>query len=97
MTALNSVTLEGVYAWVRTNGMIPVSGLFRRMIRLVHDLSTKAGKKVDLQLFGEETEVDRTVIETITDPLVHLLRNALDHGLESPVDRSKAGNRKRGP
>lgn len=67
--------------------MIPVSGLFRRMIRLVHDISVKAGKKVDLQLIGEETEMDKTVIETITDPLVHLLRNSLDHGLETPAER----------
>lgn len=67
--------------------MIPVSGLFRRMIRLVHDISVKAGKKVDLVLVGEETEIDKTVIETITDPLVHLLRNSLDHGLEPPDER----------
>jgi two-component system chemotaxis sensor kinase CheA len=76
--------------------MIPVSGLFRRMIRLVHDLSSKAGKKVDLQLLGEETEVDKTVIETITDPLVHLLRNSLDHGLETPAVREKAGKPEKG-
>ncbi len=71
--------------------MIPVSGLFRRMIRLVHDISVKAGKKVDLELIGEETEIDKTVIETITDPLVHLLRNSLDHGLEPPDERIAAG------
>ncbi len=71
--------------------MIPVSGLFRRMIRLVHDLSNKTGKKVDLELEGEETEVDKTVIEQISDPLVHLLRNSLDHGLESPEERQAAG------
>ncbi|MDR1728576.1 MAG: chemotaxis protein CheA [Acidobacteriota bacterium] len=71
--------------------MIPVSGLFKKMIRLVHDLSVKSGKKVDLQLSGEETEVDKTVVETITDPLVHLLRNSLDHGLETPDERVKSG------
>jgi two-component system chemotaxis sensor kinase CheA len=71
--------------------MIPVSGLFRRMIRLVHDLSVKSGKKVDLQLTGESTEVDKTVIETITDPLVHILRNSMDHGLEPPEERLAAG------
>ena len=71
--------------------MIPVSGLFRKMIRLVHDLSSKSGKKVDLQLVGEETELDKTVIETITDPLVHILRNSLDHGLEPPEERLAAG------
>ncbi|BCA79101.1 chemotaxis protein CheA [Desulfuromonas sp. AOP6] len=76
--------------------MIPVSGLFRRMIRLVHDLSVKSGKKVELKLFGEETEVDKTVIETITDPLVHLLRNSLDHGLEPPEERRAAGKVEKG-
>nr|WP_320113773.1 chemotaxis protein CheA [uncultured Desulfuromonas sp.] len=70
--------------------MIPVSGLFRRMIRLVHDLSVKSGKKVDLRLSGESTEVDKTVIETITDPLVHILRNSMDHGLEPPDERIAA-------
>ncbi|MDY0212640.1 MAG: chemotaxis protein CheA [Desulfuromonadaceae bacterium] len=76
--------------------MIPVSGLFRRMIRLVHDISAKAGKKVDLKLFGEGTEVDKTVIETITDPLVHLLRNSMDHGLEPPKERVAAGKNETG-
>lgn len=76
--------------------MIPVSGLFRRMIRLVHDLSAKAGKKVELKLFGEGTEVDKTVIETITDPLVHLLRNSMDHGLEPPEERLAAGKNETG-
>jgi len=76
--------------------MVPVSGLFRRMIRLVHDLSAKAGKKVELKLFGEGTEVDKTVIETITDPLVHLLRNSMDHGLEPPEERLAAGKSETG-
>jgi two-component system chemotaxis sensor kinase CheA len=76
--------------------MVPVSGLFRRMIRLVHDLSMKSGKKVELVLAGEETELDKTVIETITDPLVHLLRNSLDHGLEPPEERLAAGKPAKG-
>ena len=76
--------------------MIPVSGLFRRMIRLVHDISVKAGKKVELELIGEETEIDKTVIETITDPLVHLLRNSLDHGLETPDERLANGKSEKG-
>ncbi|WP_225911562.1 chemotaxis protein CheA [Desulfuromonas versatilis] len=76
--------------------MIPVSGLFRRMIRLVHDLAVKSGKKVELKLSGEETELDKTVIETITDPLVHLLRNAMDHGLEPPEERRAAGKPEKG-
>lgn len=76
--------------------MIPISGLFRRMIRLVHDLANKSGKKIELKLLGEETEVDKTVIETITDPLVHLLRNSMDHGLETPDERRAAGKSEKG-
>lgn len=76
--------------------MIPVSGLFRRMLRLVHDLSGKAGKKVSLELIGESTEVDKTVIEKITDPLVHLIRNSVDHGLEAPAERLAAGKKETG-
>ncbi len=71
--------------------MIPVSGLFRRMIRLVHDLGAKSKKRVVLKLSGEETEVDKSVIETITDPLVHLIRNSIDHGIEPQKERRKAG------
>lgn len=71
--------------------MLPVSGVFRKMIRLVHDLSNKAGKKVDLELLGEDTEIDKTVSELIADPLVHLVRNSLDHGIETPEDRVAAG------
>ena len=71
--------------------MIPVSNMLRRMTRLVHDLTSKSGKKVDLKIIGEETEVDKTVIETITDPLIHIIRNALDHGLESPEERVENG------
>lgn len=76
--------------------MIPVSGLFRRMIRLVHDIAAKSGKKAELKLIGEETEIDKTVIETIADPLVHLLRNSMDHGLETPEERRAAGKAEKG-
>jgi two-component system chemotaxis sensor kinase CheA len=71
--------------------MIPLSATFRKMIRLVHDLATKSGKKIKLNLVGEETEVDKTVIEQIADPLVHIVRNSCDHGVELPEDRIKAG------
>ncbi len=71
--------------------MIPVSGTFRKMIRLVHDLSHKAQKKIKLNIIGEETEVDKTVIEQIADPLVHIVRNSCDHGVEVPADRVSVG------
>ena len=72
--------------------MIPLSATFRKMVRLVHDLATKSGKKIKLNLVGEETEVDKTVIEQIADPLVHIVRNSCDHGIEaSPEDRIRSG------
>ncbi len=71
--------------------MLPISFAFNRFPRLVHDLSRKLGKKVDLKLTGEGTELDKTVLEKISDPLVHLVRNALDHGMETPERRLAAG------
>ena len=71
--------------------MIPLSGVFRKMLRLVRDLANKANKQVELEIIGEETEVDKTIIEQISDPLVHLIRNAVDHGIESVEERKRAG------
>ncbi len=71
--------------------MLPISFTFSRFPRLVHDLSTKMGKQIELKMTGETTEVDKTVIEKIGDPLVHLVRNSLDHGIEMPEDRVAAG------
>jgi two-component system chemotaxis sensor kinase CheA len=71
--------------------MLPISFAFNRFPRLVHDLSRKLGKSVEIRLNGENTEVDKTVLEKISDPLVHLVRNSLDHGLETPGQRTAAG------
>src|SRR5258707_7324054 len=71
--------------------MLPISFAFNRFPRIVHDLSRKLAKKVELKLSGEGTELDNTVLEQISDPLVHLVRNALDHGLEIPERRIAAG------
>jgi two-component system chemotaxis sensor kinase CheA len=70
--------------------MLPIHFCFNRFPRLVHDISLKLKKKVNLKLSGEDTELDKTVLERINDPLVHLVRNALDHGLESPEQRRLA-------
>ncbi len=67
--------------------MLPIGTAFSRFPRLVRDLSSKAGKKIQLVLSGEETELDKTVIESIGDPLTHLVRNSADHGLEPPEER----------
>ncbi len=71
--------------------MLPISFTFSRFPRLVHDLGAKLGKKIELRMSGENTEVDKTVIEKIGDPLVHLVRNSLDHGIEMPEERLAAG------
>ncbi|MFH0810875.1 MAG: chemotaxis protein CheA [Pseudomonadota bacterium] len=71
--------------------MVPIRQTFQKMIRLVRDLAKKSGKEVDLVMEGEETEVDRNMVDEIYEPLVHLVRNAVDHGLELPDDREAAG------
>ncbi len=71
--------------------MLPVSVTFSRFPRLVHDLSAKLGKKIELEISGEQTELDKTVLEKIGDPLVHLIRNSLDHGIEDEATRIAAG------
>jgi two-component system, chemotaxis family, sensor kinase CheA len=86
--ARNSRELQESVMQIR---MLPISFAFNRFPRLVHDLSRSLGKKVDLKFAGEHTELDKTVLEKISDPLVHLVRNALDHGLETPDKRAAAG------
>lgn len=71
--------------------MVPVATLFGRFRRLVHDLARETGKAIELSTDGETTEIDKTVIERLADPLVHLIRNAADHGLETAEDRAAAG------
>lgn len=71
--------------------MVTVKGTFQKMARLVRDVSMKAGKKIQFRMEGEETELDRTVVEEIGDPLVHIIRNACDHGIETPEEREAAG------
>lgn len=76
--------------------MLPLKTTFQKMNRIVRDTSNALGKNVKLHLLGEETEVDKTVLEHLADPLVHMVRNAVDHGLESPEDRIKAGKQEQG-
>ena len=71
--------------------MLPVENLFNKFPRMVRDLSQKAGKEVDFVMTGQETELDRSIIEEIGDPLIHLLRNAVDHGIEPPDQRVAKG------
>ena len=74
----------------------PVRSVFQRMSRLVRELSVKTGKRVRLETFGEGTEVDKTVIERLSDPLTHIIRNSMDHGIEMPERRRAAGKPEEG-
>lgn len=76
--------------------MVPIGGLFQKMNRLVRDLARKTSKKVELECVGSETELDRNVVEELADPLMHMVRNAIDHGLESEQERIAAGKQQIG-
>ena len=68
--------------------MLPLSATFHKMQRIIRDMCKKLGKEVQLELIGETTEVDKNIIEHISDPLMHLIRNAIDHGMETPTERA---------
>jgi two-component system, chemotaxis family, sensor kinase CheA len=76
--------------------MVPIGSLFGRFRRLVHDLSRDLGKPVEFITIGEDTELDKTMIECLADPLVHLIRNSIDHGIEAPSARAAAGKPEQG-
>ncbi len=71
--------------------MIPIKATFMKMIRLVRDLSRKSGKKISLSMTGEDTEIDRNVVDALYEPMVHMIRNACDHGIEPAAERTEAG------
>jgi len=81
---------------VLTMRMVPVETVFNRFPKMVRSLSRELGKKIHLQIIGQETELDRTVIDEIGDPLVHLLRNSVDHGIEIPEERLRKGKPEEG-
>ncbi len=76
--------------------MVPLSATFQRMRRIVRDMGKKLDKEIELKLIGEETEVDKNIIEHISDPLMHLVRNSIDHGIEATEDREASGKPKAG-
>ncbi len=76
--------------------MVPLKPVFQKLARLVRDLSQKSGKTVEFQTHGEDTELDRNMVDAIADPLVHMVRNSLDHGLEAPAERTASGKRAAG-
>jgi len=76
--------------------MLPVGSIFQRFPRLVRDISRKLGKQVELYMEGEDAEADKNIVESLADPLIHIVRNSLDHGLEPPDERRAAGKREIG-
>lgn len=87
---LSKLTLE-LQDVVMSLRMVPISGVFKKMGRLVRDMSRGLGKEVELETVGDDTEVDKTVSDTLGDPLMHMIRNAMDHAIEPPEERIAAG------
>jgi two-component system, chemotaxis family, sensor kinase CheA len=94
-TQIDFITTELQMAVMKTR-MVPIAKVFNRLPRLVRDLSKETGKEIDLEITGEETELDKSIIEELNDPLIHIIRNAADHGVELPEDRVNKGKRARG-
>jgi len=92
---IDFVTTELQVAVMKTR-MVPIAKVFSKFPRLIRDLSKEFGKEIELLISGEETELDKSVIEEINDPLFHLLRNACDHGIEAPEERERIGKPRQG-
>lgn len=92
---LNQLTSEIQWAVMKTR-MLPVSSVFSKFRRIVRDIAKNLGKEIDLQISGEDTEIDKNIVEGIGDPLTHLIRNSADHGIETPDEREKAGKPRAG-
>lgn len=93
--AINRIVeeLQGAVMQIR---MVPVSGVFQRFQRLIRDLGRKLDKQIELKIEGEETRADKNIVEELAEPLVHLVRNACDHGIETPAERRAAGKPEQG-
>jgi two-component system, chemotaxis family, sensor kinase CheA len=95
---LNQVTqsVSAIQKIAMSMRMVPIKNTFQKMFRLVRELTRNSGKEADLSLSGEETEIDRNVVDELYEPMVHMIRNSVDHGLESPSEREAAGKSKKG-
>ncbi|WP_261517590.1 hybrid sensor histidine kinase/response regulator [Campylobacter lanienae] len=95
VSQLSLVTTDIQLAVMKTR-MLPIAKVFNKFPRMVRDLSRELGKQIDLEISGEETELDKSIVEEIGDPLVHIIRNSCDHGIEDPKDRLAAGKPEKG-
>jgi two-component system chemotaxis sensor kinase CheA len=94
-TVIDRIT-QGLQVGVMSVRMMPVGQVFQRFPRLVRDIARKLGKKIELVVEGEDTEADKNVLESLSDPLIHMVRNSLDHGIETPDERRAAGKSEQG-
>ena len=92
---LNQIT-SGLQNTAMSMRMVPIKNTFQKMIRLVRDLAKNSGKQVQLKMSGEDTEIDRNVVDELYEPMVHMIRNSVDHGIGTPEERRKAGKRESG-
>ena len=90
-------TISSLQEGIMKARMLPVGHVFGKFRRMVRDLSKSQGKEIRLVLEGEDTELDKTVIDELEEPLLHIIRNAVDHGIEGPRERIAAGRAMRGP
>lgn len=91
-----SLITSGLQKTAMSLRMVPIKNTFQKMLRLVRDLARKAGKEIRLVMSGEDTEIDRNMVEEIYEPMVHMIRNSIDHGLERPEERKAANKPKQG-
>ena len=87
---------DGLQKGVLDTRMVPIGPLFERFRRVIRDLSHSSGKEVVLEIDGEKTELDKRMIDELSDPLIHMVRNSVDHGLETPEEREAAGKPRTG-
>jgi two-component system chemotaxis sensor kinase CheA len=92
---LNQIT-SSLQTTAMSMRMVPIKITFQKMVRLVRDLAKNSGKEVDLQISGEDTEIDRNVVEELYEPMIHMIRNAIDHGIEPPEERVTASKDEKG-
>ncbi len=92
---LNQIT-SSLQTMTMTLRMVPIKSTFQKMVRLVRDLARNSGKKIHLTMEGEETEIDRNVVDELYEPMVHMIRNSVDHGLETPEERESSGKDQEG-
>jgi two-component system chemotaxis sensor kinase CheA len=95
LSQLNQITTN-LQRTAMSMRMVPVKSTFQKMVRVVRDLAKNSGKEVGLEMSGEDTEIDRNVVEELYEPMVHMIRNAVDHGIETPAERERLGKKRRG-